>query len=174
MATDEESLRQIAELREEITAKRSQREATRRRLHALEERAADMGRDTPPHITNEITDAIRERGRLDTVIAELGRQVARLELAPTSGLVLPPGEVLPQLAPAVIDTRLLAVERRLERQDEAIERIEQRMDEGREWRGRQDTERLDGQLGRRSRERFLIALLFLIAAGVIFIALRVS
>lgn len=173
MAADESTQQQLAELREEIAAKRTQRHAVRRRLNILEEQAYAMGWETPPHVKSDIEDAKREKAQLDTLIAEFGRQVARLELAPTPGYILPPGEVLPQLAPAVIDTRLLALEHRLGRQDEAIERIERRQDDANEWRTAQERARVDGQSERLRHERLLLALLFVIALGVMLIVVRV-
>ena len=113
MAADDETQRQLTEIAEDLAAKRSEREAVRRRLHVLEERAAEMGRDAPAHITTEIADLLVKRRELDDTIAELGKRRARLELAPQSGLILPPGEVLPQLAPAVIDTRITRIEQLL-------------------------------------------------------------
>lgn len=176
MAADAETLRQIDELREEIAAKRAEREATRRRLHTQEERAAEMGRDTPPHISNEIRDLLQKRRDLDAVIAELGKRVVRLELAPTPAIeVLPHGDTpLPQLVPAVIDTRLQALERTVERQGSAIIRILQRLDDDLAWKEQQDSKRQDGQQGRARNERLVLLVLFVIALGVVFIAIRVS
>lgn len=176
MATDEETLRQLAELREEIDALRIRREATRRRLNALEERAAEMGRDTPPHITTEIGDALAKKRALDASIAELGKRVARLELAPTPAVeVLPRGDATydMQLAPAIVDSRLQAMERRLDRQDEQLDQLVRRQEEAASWRERSDAQRHGGQSDRRQREVVLLAVLIVIALGVLFIAVRV-
>lgn len=172
MASDEETLRQIAELREEISAKRTERESLRRRRRNLERRAAEMGRDTPSHITTELDEALNKQDDLDRYIAELGRQIARLELAPTPGYILPPGEALPQLAPAVIDTRMQAIEREQTRQGQAIDRIEQRLDDDERWKRGQDGERQTGQLERKAREQAQLIILVVIVVCVVFLVLR--
>lgn len=176
MARDEETLRQLEELREEIASQRARRGATRRRLNTLEESAAEMGRDAPPHITNEIDDLRAKRRKLDASIAELGKRVARLELAPTPAIeVLPRGDATYdiQLAPAIVDSRLQAVERRLDMQDEQLDRLVRRQEEAADWRERETMQRHGGQSYHRQRDRMLLAVLVVIALGVIFIAVRV-
>jgi chromosome segregation ATPase len=173
----DETERQLAELREELSARREARQATRRRQDALDIQAAHFGREAPPHITTEIADLVEKRRSLDATIREIERQIARLELAPQSGLIIPAGQALPELVPAVIDTRIRALEWASDRIESALAQIGERLDakdaSDREWRHAERDARRDGQKGYRLLLVGLAAALFVVAVAVVALLIRV-
>lgn len=167
MAQDE-TQRQLDELREQLEAVRRTRAATRRRREALEEQAAKLGNDAPPHITTEITDLLVKQRELDTQLGELEKRIARLALAPQSAIeVLPEsGTAAPHLIPAVVDSRLQAVERGVEKALTLIGYVVERLD-------RSDTARTDGQRNRYWLYVCAVIALTIIALSMAIMALRV-
>lgn len=178
MAADEETQRQLAELRERLAATQRIREAHQRRLYVLQEQAAHFGADAPAHLLTESADLGVKIRAADGEIHEIERRIARLELAPQSALVLPEsGPPIPQLVPAVVDTRLQAVEQAIEWMRSTIadirEDVQLAREESREWR---QAERAGRQEGQRIYRLLFIggAITFLILAiGVVLIAIRV-
>jgi nitrogen fixation/metabolism regulation signal transduction histidine kinase len=189
-----ETDRQLVELRDELEARRQARDAMRRRLNALEEQAAHMGRDTPAHITTEIGELVEKRRVLDGTIGEIEKRIARLELSPQSAIeVLPRGESTYdiKLAPVVIDSRLQAVERMLIMLDDrgsrmegmlgGLERVLERLagdvtakaEIDHEWREAERSARSTGQRDYRVIFAIVALILLLLAIGVILIAIRV-
>lgn len=177
MVDDSTSL-QIAELREHLDAKRRERGAHRRRLSALEEHAARLGIETPPHVTNEITDLliiVRER---DTQITEIERQITRLVIAPQSAITLPEnGPPIPQLIPAVVDVRLQALKHEIEIVLDLIAEIKDHVavsrEESREWRAAERTARQEGQRDYRLLFTGIVLGLAILAVAVVLIAIQV-
>lgn len=177
MAADEETQRQVAELAERLASTRRIREAHQRRLYVLQEQAAQFGKDAPAHILTEIADLGIKVREANAEIQEIERRIARLELAPQSGLSATAGitgpAVIPELLPAVVDTRLQAVEHAIERIGDAIaymrEQADQAREESREWRS---AERSSRETGQRRYDRMVIVLIIL-AAVVVLIAVKV-
>lgn len=178
MAADEETQRQVAELRERLAATQRIREAHQRRLYVLQEQAASFGLAAPAHLLTEIADLGVKVRAADGEIREIERRVARLELAPQSALALPAsGSPIPQLIPAVVDTRLSALEHSMVRVEDAVahirEQAEQARQESREWR---QAERAGRQEGQRT-YRLLFAggaiVLLVLAAVLVLVAIRV-
>lgn len=168
---------QLVELRDAIEAAKKVRAATTARQRVLEEQAAKRGMDAPPHITTELIDlALKIKAKTDE-ITELERSAARLELAPTSALEFSYDSTLPQLAPAVVDTRLHMLERQLDRVLSAIVQLGDAQDarnaEGREWRQHERTERQAGQGRRLALALGTAFVLLVIAFTMIAIAIKV-
>jgi septal ring factor EnvC (AmiA/AmiB activator) len=168
---------QLDELRDAIEAAKKVRAATTRRQQALEEQAARLGLDAPPHITTELVDlGLKIKAKSDE-IRELERSAARLELAPKSALEFSYGSTLPQLAPAVVDTRLQVMERQLERVLDALVQLGDEQDatraESREWRQHERTERQEGQSRRLALALGTGFVLLMIVFAVIAIAIKV-
>ena len=170
MAADDETQRQLHELRDELAARRTIRLATRRRLDALEEQAATLGIQAPPQIATEIADLNIKRRELDATCNEIEKRIARLELAPTPAVeVLPrtPGSTpLPQLIPAVIDSRMQAIERGQDRDTLLLGQLLARLDAA-------DQARIEGQRDYRFLFAGIVVALTILAIGIVLIAIRV-
>lgn len=182
---DDETQRQLAELRDQVAATTRIRAAHRQRLSVLQEQAAKFGIEAPAHLVTEIADlgvTIRET---DAQLVEFRRLIARLELAPQSALILPGGDAIyPELIPAVVDSRLQALDRSNERTLDGLDQIwgaiERAAIESREWRSAERAAREAGMRGHHEQHRTLRAILIggavvllIVAIGVVVIAVRV-
>jgi hypothetical protein len=122
----DDTQRQIDELREVLLARRRVRDAARQRLDLLEEQAARMGIDTPPHVTNEIVGLTGKLKDRDSEIFEIEKKLTLLERGPPPPIafIVPDQEPhIPVLAPALVEARLTTIQRLLEQGIETLGEI---------------------------------------------------
>lgn len=169
---DSETQRQIEELRTREQSQQRVRDAHQRRLYVLQEQAAQFGKRAPAELVIEIADTGTAIQALDEELREIKRLHARLALAPTSALQLPDGPSgIPQLVPAIVDTRLQALEvgqARLEGTlGSVLDLVEITREESREYRQSERLSRIEGQRTHRLIYG-LVALAFIAVAVALF------
>lgn len=177
MTADDETRRQLDELRDYDLAEQRIRDAHQRRLYVLQEQAAKLGRGAPPELVIEITDIAEQVRVQDERLREVRAKIAKLELAPQSALAVPPGPaVIPELIPAVVDTRLQALELGQARLESTVagigEQVELSREESREWRSAERSERRESQRTHRLIYAFIGAALLILAVAVVLVAIK--
>ncbi len=169
---DDETQRQIEELRDREQAQLRIRDKHQQRLYVLQEQAAQFGTRAPAEIVMEIADIGTAIQAIDAELREIRRRLARLALAPTSALQLPSGPSdIPELVPAVVDTRLQHLEvgqARLEGTlTSVLDLVEITREESRDHRQSERLSRIEGQRTQRLIYG-LVALAFIAVAVALF------
>lgn len=139
---DDETQRQLAELRDEIVAVARIRDAHKRRLYVLQEQTAQQGILAPAVLITECVDIGVAIRAADVQLAEFRRLVVRLEQAPPSVLTLPDrAPYLPVLDPTLVNGQLRELGGAIVRMGDAIADLHELDDlareESREWRAAQ-------------------------------------
>lgn len=182
---DEETQRQLTELRDSIAATARIRDAHQRRLYVLQEQAAQYGIDAPAHLVTETVDLGVKIKAADEQIREFRRLAVRLEQAPQSALTLPDADaVIPVLLPAVVDQRLREMGATVDRMGDMFAHLQELIDlsreESREWRNTERAARQGGMRdhhGEHRTQRIILVggavVLLILAIGVVLIAVKV-